>query len=95
MRKIKIIKGQNFGIHVEKKIEKENFFLDWLDDINGKTVKNRKTVVLDRRECNGFLFCWDGGAGSPFILYFFILSAGRSGSYPDRCPDSPSSHHLQ
>ena len=26
MRKIKIIKGQNFGIHVEKKIEKENFF---------------------------------------------------------------------
>ena len=29
------------------------------------------TVVLDRREYNGFLFCWDGGAGSPFILYFF------------------------
>lgn len=34
MRKIKIIKGQNFGIHVEKKIEKENFFFHFI----GKTA---------------------------------------------------------
>lgn len=26
MRKIKITEGQNFSIHVEEKIEKENFF---------------------------------------------------------------------
>ena len=49
--------------------KKKISFLDWLDDINGKTVKNRKTVVLDRRECNGFFILFGiGGAGSPFIL---------------------------
>lgn len=88
MRKIKIIKGQNFGIHVEKKIEKENFFfheyemaveyLNHIWDSQTACLQVQDDLFVENPN-NVIAFCGERGSGKSSAMLSFINALRQVG----------------
>lgn len=92
MRKIKIIKGQSFSIHVEKKIEKENFFfheyemaVEYLNYIwdSQAAYKLVKDDLLMENPNNIIAFCGERGSGKSSVMLSFINALHQVGKNDD------------
>ena len=92
MRKIKIIKGQNFGIHVEKKIEKENFFfheyemavehLNHIWDSQTACLQVQDDLFVENPN-NVIAFCGERGSGKSSAMLSFINALRQVGKNDD------------
>ena len=77
MRKIKITEGQNFSIHVEEKIEKENFFfheyemavkhLNHIWDSQAAFKWKQNDLFIDNPN-NIIAFCGERGTGKSSVM---------------------------
>ena len=87
MRKIKITEGQNFSIHVEEKIEKENFFfheyemavkhLNHIWDSQAAFKWKQNDLFIDNPN-NIIAFCGERGTGKSSVMISFINALHQS-----------------
>lgn len=87
MRKIRITEGQNFSIHVEECIKKENFFyheyetaveyLNRIWDSQAAFKENRNDLFIENPN-NIIAFCGERGTGKSSVMLSFINALQQS-----------------
>ena len=93
MRKISILDGQNFGIHVEEEIKEDNFFFHeyemavrHLNEIwkSQNALKKYQNDFWIENPNNIIAFCGERGSGKSSVMVSFIHALCESGKRDDQ-----------